>query len=297
MATLYTQSENNTYKTYAYLLGFVLLVIGIGWAMSWYYGNVTILYIALGFSIITSFYSYWNSDKIVLKLTKAKPAEKEKYPELHRIVENLAISNGLPKPRLYILEDRQPNAFATGRNPEKGVIAVTTGLIERLERAELEAVMAHELGHIGNNDILISSIVVVLVGTVVLIADFFFRMAFFGRMGGRGKGGALIIVGAVVFIILAPILAQIMKLAISRKREFLADSTAALTTRYPEGLASALEKISSDPNQLKTANDATAHLYIASPFRGKEQKSWFRKLFMTHPPIEDRVKALRRMDT
>lgn len=297
MATLYTQSENNTYKTYAYLLGFVLLVIGIGWAMSWYYGNVTILYIALGFSIITSFYSYWNSDKIVLKLTKAKPAEKEKYPELHRIVENLAISNGLPKPRLYILEDRQPNAFATGRNPEKGVIAVTTGLIERLERAELEAVMAHELGHIGNNDILISSIVVVLVGTVVLIADFFFRMAFFGRMGGREKGGALVMVGALVFIILAPILAQIMKLAISRKREFLADSTAALTTRYPEGLASALEKISSDPNQLKTANDATAHLYIASPFRGKEQKSWFRKLFMTHPPIEDRVKALRGMDT
>lgn len=297
MSTLYTQSENNTYKTYAYLLGFVLLIIGVGWMMSWYYGNVFILYIALGFSIITSFYSYWNSDKIVLKLTKAKPAEKEEYPELHRIVENLAISSGLPKPRLYILKDKQPNAFATGRNPEKGVVAVTTGLMERLERSELEAVIAHELGHIGNNDILISSIIVVLVGTVVLIADFFFRMAFFGRMGGREKGGLVLMIGALAFLVLAPILAQLMKFAVSRKREFLADSTAALTTRYPEALASALEKIDSDPHQLKTANDATAHLYIASPFKGKEQKSWFRKLFMTHPPIEERVRKLREIST
>ena len=297
MSTLYTQSENNTYKTYAYLMGFVLLIVGIGWALSIYYGDVIILYIALGFSLITSFFSYWNSDKIVLRLSKAREATKEEYPELHRLTENLAISNGLPKPRLYVLDDKQPNAFATGRNPEKGVIAVTTGLMDRLERRELEAVLAHELGHIGNNDILISSIVVVLVGTVVLIADFFFRMAFFGRMGGnRDKGGAVVMIGALVFIILAPILAQLMKLAISRKREYLADSTAALTTRYPEGLASALEKISSDPNQLKTANDATAHLYLVSPFRGKEQKTWFRKLFMTHPPIEDRIKKLREQE-
>ncbi len=296
MSTLYNQSEKNTYKAYAYLAGFIALIASVGWALSYFYQDVTILYIALGFSLITSFYSYWNSDKIVLKISKAKPASKEEYPELHRITENLAISNGLPKPRLYVMEDAQPNAFATGRNPEKGVIAVTTGLMERLERAELEAVIAHELGHIGNNDILISSIVVVLVGTIVLIADFFFRMAFFGRMGGgRDKGGALIMVGAIVFIILAPILAQLLKLAISRKREYLADSTAALTTRYPEGLARALEKISKDPRQLKTANDATAHLYLVSPFRGKEQNSWFRKLFMTHPPVEDRIKALREM--
>ncbi len=297
MATLYTQSENNTYKTYAYLLGFILLIIAVGWTLSYVYENAFILYFALGFSVITSFYSYWKSDKIVLALTKAKPAKKEDYPELHRIAENLAISNGLPKPRLYILEDPQPNAFATGRNPEHGVIAVTTGLLERLDRVELEAVVAHELGHIGNNDILISSIVVVLVGTLVLVADFFFRMAFFGGMrGSRDKGGAVIMIGALVFIILAPILAQIMKLAISRKREYLADSTAALTTRYPEGLARALEKISSDPHQLKKANDATAHLFLVSPFRGKEQKSWFRKLFMTHPPIEERIKKLREID-
>jgi heat shock protein HtpX len=298
MATLYTQSEKNTNKTYFYITGFILLIIGIGWLLSYLYDNAVILYIALGFSLIASFYSYWNSDKIVLRLTKAKPADEKEYRDLHRLAENLAISNGLPKPRLYILEDRQPNAFATGRNPEHGVIAVTTGLLERLDRKELEAVLAHELSHIGNNDILISSIVVVLVGTVVLIADFFFRMAFFGRMGGsRDKGGLVVLVGAIVFMILAPILAQLMKLAISRKREYLADSTAALTTRYPEGLASALEKISEDPNQLKTANDATAHLFFVSPFRGKEQNSWFRKLFMTHPPVEDRIRALRSLDT
>ncbi len=294
MTTLYTQSENNTYKTYAYLLGFILLIFTIGWMLSYIYESVFILYFALAFSVVASFYSYWNSDKIVIALTKAKPAKKEDYLELHRIAENLAISNGLPKPRLYILEDPQPNAFATGRNPENGVIAVTTGLLERLDRVELEAVVAHELGHIGNNDILISSVVVVLVGTVVLIADFFFRMAFFGGMrGGRDKGNLIVLIGAIAFIVLAPILAQLMKLAISRKREYLADSTAALTTRYPEGLARALEKISGDQNQLKRANDATAHLFLVSPFRGKEQKSWFRKLFMTHPPVEERIKKLR----
>ncbi len=297
MATLYTQSEHNTYKTYAYLLGFILLIVSIGWVLSYVYNEAWLLYFALIFSVVTSFYSYWNSDKIVIKLSKARPAKKEDYLELHRITENLAISNGLPMPRLYILDDPQPNAFATGRNPEHGVIAVTTGLLERLERAELEAVIAHELGHIGNNDILISSIVVVLVGTVILIADFFFRMAFYGGMRGRrdSKANLPILIGAIAFMILAPILAQLMKLAISRKREYLADSTAALTTRYPEGLVRALEKISSDPNQLKTANDATAHLYFASPFRGKEQTTWFRKLFMTHPPVEDRIKALRGM--
>lgn len=295
MATLYTQAESNVRKTYVYLFGFVLLIIGIGWTLSYLYSEVWILYIALIFSVLASFYSYWNSDKIVIALTKAKPAKKEEYLELYRITENLAISNGLPMPRLYILDDPQPNAFATGRNPENGVIAVTTGLLEILDRTELEAVVAHELGHIGNNDILITSVVVVLVGTIVLIADFFFRMTFFGG-GRREKGNGIVLVGALVFIVLSPILAQLMKFAISRKREYLADSTAALTTRYPEGLARALEKISSNPHQLKVANDATAHLFLVSPFKGKEQKSWFRKLFMTHPPIEERVKRLRELD-
>lgn len=232
----------------------------------------------------------------MLSISKARPAEKKEHAELFRITENLAISNGLPMPRLFIIDDPQPNAFATGRNPKYGVVAVTTGLLKTLDRTELEAVVAHELAHIGNSDILISSIVVVLVGVVVLVADFFFRMAFFGRMGRDSRAGLPILIGALVFMIVAPILAQLMKLAISRKREYLADSTAALTTRYPEGLARALEKISKNPNQLRTANDATAHLYIASPFRGKEEKSWIRKLFMTHPPTEERVKKLRELD-
>jgi heat shock protein HtpX len=297
MATLYTQAESNVRKTYVYLLGFILLIVGIGWTLSYLYNEAWLLYFALIFSVTASFYSYWNSDKIVISLTKAKPAKREEYLDLYRITENLAISNGLPMPRLYILNDSQPNAFATGRNPKNGVIAVTTGLLEILDRAELEAVVAHELGHIGNNDILITSVVVVLVGTVVLIADFFFRMTFYGGMrGGRDRGNALVLIGALIFIVLSPILAQLMKFAISRKREYLADSTAALTTRYPEGLARALEKISSNPHQLKVANDATAHLFLVSPFKGKEQKSWFRKLFMTHPPIEERIKKLREID-
>ncbi len=299
MATLYTQSESNIRKTYLYLFFFMLLIVAIGWTLSYVFENIFLFWIAITFSVLSTFYSYWNSDKIVLSLSKAKPATKEEYPELYRVTENLAISNGLPMPGLYVIEDPQPNAFATGRNPEHGVIGVTTGLLARLDRAELEAVVAHELGHIGNNDILLSSIVVVLVGTVVLIADFFFRMAFYGRMGRSRDGRAqiLILVGAIAFVIIAPILAQLMKFAISRKREYLADSTAALTTRYPEGLVRALEKISSDTHQLKTANDATAHLYFVSPFRGKEQNSWFRKLFLTHPPIEERIKRLRGMST
>ncbi len=299
MSTLYKHSESNARKSYLYIAGFVAFIIAIGWGMSLIYDNVAILYIALIFSLASGFYSYWNSDKTVLRISRARPAKKEDYPELHRLTENLAISNGLPKPRLYIINDPQPNAFATGRNPEHGVIGVTTGLLERLDKNELEAVLAHELGHIGNNDILLASVVVVLVGTVVLLADFFFRMAFFSRGGGNRdfRVQLAFIAGAIAFAIIAPILAQLMKLAISRRREYLADATAALTTRYPEALASALEKISKDPRQLSVANDATAHLYFANPFRGKEQNSWFRKLFLTHPPVEDRIKKIREIDT
>ncbi len=296
MSTLYTEAEKNVYKTYVYLTGFFLLVMAIGWVLSYLFETTLILWVAVAISIIMSFTSYWYSDKVVLSMNKARPAKKKEFPELYRRTENLAIANGLPMPRLFIIEDKQPNAFATGRNPEHGVIAVTTGLLERLDNTELEAVLAHELSHIGNRDILISSVVVVLVGVVVLVADIFFRMAFFGGLGGRDKGHPAILLIALLFIILSPILAQLMKFAISRKREYLADSTAALNTRYPEGLASALEKISKDPNQLRSANDATAHLFIMNPFRGKEQKSWFRKLFMTHPPVEERIKKLREID-
>lgn len=298
---IYSHAEANTRKTWLYLLGFFLFVIGAGWLMSSVLGSQIILWIAVVLSIVMSFGSFWYSDKLVLSLSHAKPIEKKDAPELYRIVENLSITAGLPMPRIFIIQDEHPNAFATGRDAKHAVVAVTTGLLQRLERVELEGVLSHELSHIGNKDILISTIVVVLVGIVILLANIFFRLAFFGGMGGNNRGGGqarlLMIVVALAFLIIAPVLAQIMKLAISRKREFLADASGALLTRYPEGLASALEKIAADPHQLKSANDALSHLYIANPFRGKEQKSWIHKLFMSHPPLKERVAALRSQKT
>jgi len=295
---IYSHAEANTRKTWLYLLVFFLFVIGTGWLMSYVLGSQVILWIAVVLSIVMSFGSFWYSDKLVLSLSHAKPILKKDNPELYRIVENLSITAGLPVPRIFVIQDAQPNAFATGRDAKHAVVAVTTGLLQRLERVELEGVLSHELSHIGNKDMLISTIVVVLVGIVVLLANLFFRLAFFGGMGGnsnRGGGQARIvmILIALVFLVIAPVLAQIMKLAISRKREFLADASGALLTRYPEGLARALEKINADPHQLKSANDATSHLYIANPFRGKEKKSWIHRLFMSHPPVEERVAVLR----
>lgn len=297
---IYSHAEANTRKTWLYLLGFLLFVIGAGWLMSSILGSQVILWIAVALSVVMGFGSFWYSDKLVLSLAHAKEIEKKDNPELYRIVENLSITAGLPMPKIFIIQDQQPNAFATGRDAKHAVVAVTTGLLQRLERVELEGVLSHELSHIGNKDMLVATFVVVLVGVVVLLADLFFRMAFWGGMGGgndRGGGQArlVMIVVALAFLIIAPVLAQLMKLAISRKREFLADASGALLTRYPEGLAKALEKISADPHQLKSANDATSHLYIANPFRGKEKKSWIHKLFMSHPPLEQRVAALRGM--
>lgn len=294
---LYSHAESNIKKTWLYLTGFFLLVIGLGWIMSQILGSSWILVAAVVLSILMSVGSYWYSDKLVLKMSNAKESKKQDNPELYRIVENLAITAGLPMPRLYVIEDAQPNAFATGRDANHAVVAVTTGLLGRLERVELEGVLAHELSHIGNKDMLISSVVVVLVGVVVLMVDFFSRIALYGG-NSRERGGqarALFMIISVVFIILAPILASLIKSAISRKREFLADASGALLTRYPEGLARALEKISAAPQQLRNANDATAHLYIANPFRGREEVSWLHKLFMTHPPLQERVAALRGM--
>ncbi len=298
MANLYSQSESNVRKTWVYLFFFALLVIGVGWVISYFMETFAILWIAVFVAIFLNFFSYWYSDKIVLKISGAKPVEKKDNPELYRIVENLSITAGLPAPKIYILEENQPNAFATGRNPEHGVIAVTRGLLEKLDRVELEAVIAHELGHIGNRDVLLSTAIVVLVGIVVIMTDFFFRISFWGgrRSDSGGNARIVMIAIALALAILAPLLAQLMKMAISRKREYLADSSGALLTRYPEGLARALEKISADPNPIEKANDATAHLYIASPFRGKHEKSWLRKLFMTHPPAEERIAKLRQMN-
>ncbi len=286
---IYSQADSNVRKTWVYLTMFLVFIILVAWIISFFTETYLILYLAIGYSVIISFVSYWNSDKIVLKMANAKPIEKKDNPELYRIVENLSIAGGLPLPKIYVIEEQQPNAFATGRNPKHGVVAVTTGLLERLEKVELEGVIAHELSHIGNRDALLQTMIVVLVGVIVLMTDIFLRMAIFGRR----KGGIIVIISAIALAILAPLSAYALKFAISRKREFLADASAALLTRYPDGLARALEKISQDPRQLKKANDATAHLYIINPFRGKENQSFFRKLFLTHPPTQQRIAALR----
>ncbi len=299
MANLYAHAESNIRKTWLYMTGFLIFVIAVGWLIGYFMQSSVILWLAVILSVLMSFASYWYSDKIVLALSHAKPIEKKDSPELYRVVENLCITSGLPLPRIYIIEEVQPNAFATGRNAKHAVVAVTRGLLEKLDRAELEGVLGHELAHIGNKDMLLSTIIVVLAGMVVIMTDFFFRMAFWGGSGRRDREGGqlkmIMILVALTLAILAPIFAQLIKLAISRKRELLADASGALLTRYPEGLARALEKISADPNSLKVVNDATAHLYIASPLRGKEKTAWLHKLFMTHPPVEERVRALRGM--
>lgn len=272
---------------------FFVLIIAIGYVFSYVYNAPGILYGAVVFSIVMNIVSYWNSDKIALSLSKAVPADPKEYLELHRIVENLAITAGLPKPRVYIINDPAPNAFATGRNKEHAAVAVTTGLLAILEKNELEGVLAHELSHIGNKDILVSTVAVVLAGFISILSHIFLRGQMFGgRRDDREGGGVLMIIG-VILAIFAPIVATLVQLAISRKREYLADASGALLTRYPDGLANALQKIGAYAQPMKTANNATAHLFIANPF-GKVGKS-FSKLLATHPPIEDRIKILRGM--
>ena len=298
MSTIYTHAEANARKTWLYLAGFFLLIIAVGWMISYFLQSQAVLWLAVVISVLIRFISYWHSDKIVLALSRAKPIKKEDNPELYRTVENLCITAGLPLPRIYILNEAQPNAFATGRDKNHAVIAVTRGLLEKLNKTELEGVIAHELSHIGNKDMLLSTIIVVLVGVVVIMTDFFFRVSFRGNWGGGKKGNQakmLMMLAALSLMILAPIFAQLIKMAISRKREFLADADGVLLTRYPEGLVRALEKISQDPNPLRAANDATAHLYAVNPFREGKKTSWLHKLFQTHPPVEERIKALRGM--
>lgn len=294
MATLYTHKDKNIRKTWILVFLFLIFVIAVGYVFSYVLDEPAILVLAVLFSILMSFVSYWWSDKIVLFISKAHLLDPEKNKELYRLVENLCITAGLPLPRIYIIDDPAMNAFATGRNPKHAVIALTSGLIQRLERVELEGVIAHELSHIGNRDMLLSTMIVILVGFVTLLADWFRRATFYGFSGRRRRdsqdaGGAIMLIIALVLAIVAPLAATIIQLAISRKREFLADASGALLTRYPEGLASALKKISKDSFTLKSANKATAHLYISNPFRGKRL---FEKLFSTHPPIEERVAAL-----
>ncbi|MEK7174266.1 MAG: M48 family metallopeptidase [Patescibacteria group bacterium] len=294
---LYTQSGSNIRRTWALFTFFFAVVIGVGWVFSRVYGDPGILVIAVGFSTITSFISYWWSDSIVLRMANARAIAMKDNPELYRIVENLAITAGLPMPRIYIIPERQLNAFATGRNPEHAVVAVTEGLLAKLDRSELEGVLAHELSHVGNRDILVSTVAVVLVGFISLISDMFMRSMMWGgrRSNDRESGNGVMLLIAIAFAIFAPISATLIQLAISRRRESLADSSGALLTRYPEGLAKALEKIAADVVPMATAKNTTSHLWIDDPFTGDNRKSWWHRLFMTHPPIEERIAALRGM--
>ncbi len=276
------------------MLVFLIIVIAIGYTVSWYMNSPIILYIAVIFALIMNVGSYWYSDKIVLKMTRAVPASKETHRELYDIVENLSITAGLPIPKVYIVNDPAPNAFATGRDPEHAVVAATTGLLSMLDKTELEGVMAHELSHVGNRDMLVMTVAVVLAGFVAILADIFSRALIYGGGNDRNKSPVFLILG-IVGIILAPIAAQLIKMAISRKREYLADASGALLTRYPEGLASALEKISGYKAPMRHASHATAHLFISDPYGGNE-RSMGQKisgLFQTHPPAGERIARLR----
>lgn len=275
---------------------FLAVVVGLGYFGSIYYGDASIMTFAIVFSIFMNIGSYWFADKIALSVSGAHPIEPDTNPdhkELQRVMENLSIAAGLPAPRLYIINDAAPNAFATGRNKNHAAVAVTTGLLATLDRSELEGVLAHELAHVGNKDILLSTVVVVLVGFISLFADFFLRTRMFGggsRDSDNKAGNVLAIVG-IIFIILSPIIATLIQLAISRRREFLADATGALITRYPEGLANALKKISAYDHPMKKASNATAHMFISSPF-GPDAAKGLHNLFLTHPPAEQRIAAL-----
>ena len=284
---IYKNQDSNIFKTWLLMGMFLILVIAIGYGLSYFFNEPVILYGAVIFSLVMNGIAYWNSDKIAIRQARAIPANEEQYGELHNLVENLAITAGLPKPKVFIIPDRAPNAFATGRNPENSSIAVTVGLLEMLDRSELEGVIAHEMAHIGNRDILVMSVAVVLSGFIALASDFLLRGFMFSNSDNRGGGAQILI--AIGLSIFASIFAILLQLAVSRKREYLADATGALLTRYPEGLANALKKISSYQAPMKTASKATAHLYISQPFGSRKKLSG---LFATHPPVEKRIQAL-----
>jgi heat shock protein HtpX len=307
MQNIYEASAANRRKSTIVLILFIafvamsLYVLSIAFSLYMGYrpGGLGIFGIAMIVSGIIGLISYYYSDKIILSISNARPADRQRDFEFYTVSENLSIASGLPKPRLYVIEDPAPNAFTTGRNPENAIVVATSGLLKKLNRTELEGVVAHELSHIKNYDMRLMSVVAVLVGTVALLADLFLRMSLFG--GGRrdrgGKMDLIFMVLGLLFAILSPIVAQLIKLAISRRREFLADAGAVFITRQPSGLISALEKIATDNLPLKAANKATAHLYIENPFKNRVSgaSGWFSGLFNTHPPVSERVGALKKM--
>lgn len=295
MANLYTQRDSNIRRTYFLFATFFVAVIAIGWVFSFIYNSYIILIFAVALSVILAITSYWSSDKIALAMARAKQIEKKDNPMLYNMIENLSITAGLPMPRVYITPEHQINAFATGRDPKHAAIAVTQGTLQKLSKTELEGVLAHELSHVGNRDILVSTVAVVLAGVIALLGDFFLRSLFFGGFGRRrGGGGGMFLFIGIALAVLAPIGAMLIKLAISRRREALADASGILLTRYPAGLIGALQKIGADKTPMATARSSTAHLWLDNPFKGKGVTFWS-KLFRTHPPIEERIKALRGM--
>lgn len=291
--------KKNKRKTAFIVSGFIIMITLILYyiCMAFDLSSSFAITIALVFSFISCFASYYNSDKIILKACKARPATLVEDRKLVHIFEALMVSSGLPcSPRLYVVDDPQPNAFATGRNPQNAVVCVTTGLLEKLDYYELEGVIAHEMGHIRNYDILLSAIITVMVGFVVMLSDLFTRICFYGRRNNDdddNKGNAIIMIIGLIFLILGPIFAKIMQMAVSRRREFLADATAVEITRNPQGLISALKKLDSDPNELRAVNNATAHMYIVNPFRDNPNKKKRKaNLLATHPSIDERIEAL-----
>jgi len=295
---VYSAISVNKWKTWLIMVFFIIFITTISYvfAKALNYG-LELAVFALILSGFMSFFSYYYSDKMILGLSRAKQISKTDNPRLFNTVENLCLAAGLPTPKIYIINDNSPNAFATGRDPKNAVICVTTGILEKLNKVELEGVISHELSHIKNYDIRLMGIVTILVGFIAILADFFLRSLWIRNYDDEDRKSAqnyLLLIG-LVFALLSPIIATLIQLAVSRKREFLADASGVLLTRYPEGLASALEKISKDPNPLKTANNATAHLFIANPFKNKSVENWLSNLFNTHPPIEERIRILRSM--
>jgi heat shock protein HtpX len=310
MLNIYESVSQNKRKSFFVVTAFTIFVFVaiyfIGAGINAYYGYDISPLGTMGFALILSggmsFGSYYFSDKIILGISGAKEADRKEYFDFYTVAENLAIGSGLPKPKLFVINDSAPNAFATGRNPENAVICATTGLLQKLDRTELEGVIAHELSHVKNYDILLMSLVSVMVGTIALLGDWFFRARYFGGRrsndeDNNGGLGAILIVVGIIFAILSPIIAQLIQLAISRRREFLADAGSVAITKQPSGLISALEKISQDQEPLEVANRATAHLYIINPIKNNVSKNLnsFSGLFNTHPPIAERIKALKEM--
>jgi len=299
MATLYSEISANKRNSFLLVTGITALLVILGYFLGRYWGSGYFgVALALIIAVTMSLTAYFGGDKMILAMSRARRIEKKDYPQLFNVVEELSIAAGLPMPAIYVIDDSAPNAFATGRDPEHAAVAITTGLLEKLNRDELQGVMAHELSHIGNRDILYATMVGILVGTIVMVSDFFLRSFFWtgGRRrkkGGQGGGGAIVLVIAILLAILAPLFAKLLQLAVSRQREYLADATAVKLTRYPDGLASALEKIARDKEVLEVANRATQHLYIVNPIKPFEKRA--KSLFSTHPPIEERIARLRAM--